>query len=100
MMAENFPLKMDFVVKSFNLNSNGDFFYVYKHALILDLKRNGQNKKLLWPLSASGNFIHYFLMLVRSPASVRDGLIRSGFCEQSAQMSCSLKASCLVFLKL
>lgn len=68
-------LKMNFVVQAYKLNSNEDFFYVFRRADSRFEEKWGNNQVDL-ATSTSGNFMHFLLMLVKSPKNMRDGLLK------------------------
>src|ERR1017187_4435972 len=66
---------MNFVVQAYKLNSNEDFFYVFRRADSRFEEKWGNNQVDL-ATSTSGNFMHFLLMLVKSPKNMRDGLLK------------------------
>jgi hypothetical protein len=68
-------LKMNFVVQAYKLNSNEDFFYVFRRVDSRFEEKWGNNQVDL-ATSTSGNFMHFLLMLVKSPKNMRDGLLK------------------------
>lgn len=68
-------LKMNFVVQAYKLNSNEEFFYVFRRVDSRFEEKWGNNQVDL-ASTASGNFIHFLLMLVKSPKNMRDGLLK------------------------
>ena len=51
-------------------------FFMFLEEEILDLKKNGWHNQVNLATSTSGNFMHFLLMLVKSPKNMRDGLIK------------------------
>ncbi len=65
---------MNFVVQSYKLKSNEEYLYVFRR----NNARFGEkieNNQISLPASAFGHFMHFFLMLIKSPKNMRDGLI-------------------------
>ena len=68
-------LKMDFVVQNYKLNSNEEFFYIFRKA-DSRFEEKWSNSQVNLATSISGNFMHFLLMLFKSPKDFHDGLLR------------------------
>ncbi len=66
---------MDFIVQTFKLNSNEDYFYAFRRS---DSRFAEKWEKNQVDLAASifGNFMHFFLMFVNNPKNIHDGLMK------------------------
>lgn len=71
----NISSKMNFVVQAYKLNSNEDFFYVFRRPGYR-FEEKWENNQADLASSTSGNFMHFLLGLIKSPRNMRDGLMR------------------------
>ncbi len=73
--AGKLSLKMDFVVQTIKLCSDEDCFYVFRKGDSRFVEEWGNNHVNL-ATSLTGNFMHFLLMIVKSPQDMHDGLLR------------------------
>ena len=78
---------MDFIVQTYKLNSNEDFFYAFKTADSRFAEKWGKNQVNL-SASIFGNFMHFFLMLVKDPRNIHDGLMKRLLRRKSIRVLC------------
>jgi hypothetical protein len=78
-------LKMSFVIQAYKLDSNQNFFYVFRKA-DSRYREKWLNNQVDLATSTSGNFMHFLLMVVKSPKNIRDGLLRRLFLSKNSNV--------------
>jgi hypothetical protein len=83
--AGKLSLKMNFIVQTIKLRSDEDFFYVFRKGDSRFVEEWGHNQVNL-ATSLTGNFMHFLLMMVKSPQDMRDGLLRRFLRKQASNV--------------